>query len=102
MTTLAFSSFSRGTHFWTAEIEVSNREGKPVAYRLRIMPQVGSRRSEVRTVPSGHRWIQDVRFSNASGVVYVELFRRGRQSMYRSIWLDPSKTAPIMAARDEK
>ena len=28
MTTLAFSSFSRGSHFWAAEIEVSNREGQ--------------------------------------------------------------------------
>ena len=102
MTTLAFSSFSRGTHSWTAEIEVTNREGEPVTYRLLIVPQVGSRRSEVRRVSSGHRWIQDVRFSNASGVVSVELFRRGSQSVYRSIWLGPAKTAPITTPRDEK
>ena len=102
MTTLAISNFSKGAHFWTGEIEVSNREGKPVTYRLLIIPQVGSRRSEVRSVPSNHRWIHDARFSNASGVVHVELFRRGRQSVYRSIWLDPSKTPSIAAVRGEK
>lgn len=96
-TTLSFGALTGGGSARTARVDVLNREGGTVSYRLRVVPARGPARTVVHRVVDGARWSLRVRVLAAAGRVRVDLFCGGSRIVYRTIWLDPARTASIAA-----